>query len=70
MCINNSKSFMQISVKQGPAKVVGVREGEGRGDRLTVIAARCKSSCQEQQRFVIIFVCVLFLFSFFVSAFS
>lgn len=40
MCINNSKSFMQISVKQD-------RGGERKGS-LTVIAARCKSSSQEQ----------------------
>lgn len=55
MCINNSKSFMQISVKE-----VGWRKMRGRGG-LTVIAARCKSSSQEQCLCVFVY---FFVFSF------
>lgn len=56
MCINNSKSFMQISVKE-----VGWRKMKGEGEGgLTVIAARCKSSSQEQC--LCVFVCFFCLF--------
>lgn len=60
MCINNSKSFMQISVKQD-------RGGERKGS-LTVIAARCKSSSQEQ--YLCVCVCVLFFVFAFVPHFD